>query len=57
MNIAFYLMVVMAIIAFWFLLAFVFKPVGKFLYKIFKDAEDAMKDEEKTERKEEIEHE
>ncbi len=57
MNIAFYLMVVMAIIAFWFLLAFVFKPVGKFLYKIFKDAEDAMKDEDETERKEENKHE
>lgn len=49
MNIAFYLLTVIAIIAFWFLLAFVFKPVGKFLYKVFKDAMNAMEDEDNDE--------
>lgn len=58
MNIVFYLMVVMAIIALWFLLAFVFKPFGNFLYRLFEDAVNAMEDKkEDMECKEKINHE
>lgn len=40
--IALYLLIVLAAIALWFLLAFVFVPLGKFLYRIWRDAMDEM---------------
>ena len=40
--IAFYLVFILAIVAFWFLSASMFKPLGKYFYKIFKDVKDAM---------------
>lgn len=37
-----YLLIILAAIALWFLLAFVFVPLGKFLYRIWRDAMDEM---------------
>lgn len=56
MNIVFYIMVIAAITVLWFVLAFIFKPVGSILYRLFEDAAKAMeedKESKKTERKEE----
>lgn len=46
MNIVFYLLIVVAIVVFWFLLAFVFKPFGRILYRIFKDTQDVLNEDE-----------
>lgn len=37
MNPVFYLLVVIAVVILWFLLSFIFYPLGKFLYRIFSD--------------------
>lgn len=49
MNPVFIFLVVCATVALWFLLAFLFKPIGRFVYRIFKDAADEMKDEKESE--------
>ena len=40
MNPVFWLLIVIATIFLWFLLAFLYKPIGKFFYRIWKDAID-----------------
>lgn len=40
MNPIFWLLVVIATIFLWFILAFLYRPIGKFFYRIFKDAID-----------------
>lgn len=49
MNPAFVLLVTIGLIALWFLLSFLYKPLGKFVYRIGKDAMDEINevDEEK----------
>lgn len=42
----FYFLIVVGAIVLWFLLAFLFKPIGKFFSKIGNDAINEMKDEE-----------
>ena len=42
MNIVFYLLVIMALVALWFGLTFIFKPFGKYLYGVYKDTRDVM---------------
>ena len=44
--IAFYLVVFLALVTLFFLLAFIYKPLGKIIYKIFKDAMDEINNEE-----------
>ena len=53
MNPAFVLLVVLGLIALWFLLSFLYKPLGKFVYQIGKDAMDEINkvDEEKETEK------
>lgn len=52
MNPAFVLLVLIGSVALWFLLSFVFLPLGRFLYRIGKDTIDIMnKNEEEKERK------
>lgn len=46
MNLAFAVLAILAAIALWFLLSFAFIPLGKLLYRIAKDASDAMKAED-----------
>lgn len=38
MNPVFYLLVIIAAVTLWFLLAFIFYPLGQLLYRIFSDA-------------------
>lgn len=49
--VAFYLIIFLALVALFFLLAFIYKPLGKIVYKIFKDAMDEINDEEKENQK------
>ena len=46
MNIAFYILVFLAAVALWFLLSFLFKPIGRFLTGIFKDAKDIIEEDD-----------
>lgn len=52
MNPVFVILVILVVIALWFLLSFVFFPLGKILYRIGKDAIDEMNKEENKEEKE-----
>lgn len=49
---AFYLLVFLGIILLWFLLSFLFKPIGRFFHRLWKDAVDAMEEDDNTEQKE-----
>ena len=42
MNIVFWFLVVLAAVAVWFLGCFLFKPLGTYLFRVWKDAMDAM---------------
>lgn len=52
MNPALPVIVVVVCIAVWFLASSLYKPIGKFIGTIGKDAMDNMKDEEESEDKE-----
>lgn len=52
MNPVLILLVLIATIALWFLLSFVFYPLGRLIYRIWKDACDEMNREDKEEREE-----
>lgn len=45
MNPIFWIVVILFCVLIWFLLAFLFKPIGKIFYRIWKDAIDEMKEE------------
>ena len=47
LNVVFYILLLLAVVFLWFLLAFLFKPTGKFFYKLWKDAVDEMSSEKK----------
>lgn len=47
MNPVFWLLVVVAAVAVWFLCSFIFYPLGKYLYRVWKDAIDEMEREDK----------
>ena len=48
----FYILVFIAAILLWFLLAFMFKPMGKLGHRIWQDAVDAINEEENETKKE-----
>lgn len=50
MNPVFVLLVILGAILLWFLLSFVFYPLGRFLYRLWKDAYDEMNREDKNEK-------
>ena len=52
MNPAFIIIVILACIALWFLASALYKPIGKFIHKIGKDAIDELTEEEKEKKKE-----
>lgn len=54
MNPVFIFLVVLGAVALWFLLSFVFFPVGKFLYRLVKDALDEMEREDEKDEKEKM---
>lgn len=49
MNIVFYLLIFLGLIAVWFCLTFAFKPVGKIVKKVVQDTVDVMTDEDSNE--------
>lgn len=51
MNPVFVFLVILGAVVLWFLLSFVFFPIGKFIYRIGKDAIDEMNREENKEIK------
>lgn len=56
MNIVFYLIIIIALVALWFALTSIFKPFGKYLYRVYRDTKDVMTEEDQenidTEEKE-----
>ena len=54
MNPAFVILVILGAVLLWFLLSFVFFPLGKVVYRLWKDAVDEMnrEDEKEKEKKE-----
>lgn len=53
MNPVFVFLVILAAVAVWFLLSFVFYPLGRFIYRIWKDAVDEINREESEEKEDE----
>lgn len=55
MNPVFYLLVIIVAVTLWFLLAFIFYPLGRLLYRIFSDTmhELTREDEKSTEKEDE----
>ena len=51
MNPAFIILVILGSILLWFLLSFVFIPLGKLVYKVVKDAIDIMNKEDNEKRR------
>lgn len=49
MNIVFWLLLIIALVALWFLLAFVFRPVGRFVFRVFSDVKDIVSQEDAPE--------
>ena len=47
MNIVFYLIIAITITILWFAMSFIFKPLGRFFYRLWKDAIDEMTNEDK----------
>lgn len=52
MNPVFVFLVILAAVVVWFLLSFVFYPLGRFIYRIWKDAVDEINREESEDKKE-----
>ena len=48
-NIVFYLLIIIAVVFLWFILAFLFKPLGKFFSRLLEDVKREMELEEKDE--------
>ena len=53
MNPVFIFLVLLCAVIVWFLLSFIFYPLGKFIYIIYKDAIDAINKKEKEEKENE----
>ena len=51
MNPVFVILVIFAAVAVWFLLSFVFYPLGRFIYRIWKDAVDEINRKDESEEK------
>lgn len=50
---AFYILVIIAAILLWLLLSFIYKPLGKLGFRLWKDAKDAMNEIDENEIKKE----
>lgn len=54
MNPVFVILVILGAVLLWFLLSFVFYPLGRFLYRLWKDATDEMNKEDKNEKEKRV---
>lgn len=52
MNPAFILLVLLGAVVVWFLLSFAFRPIGRFIYRIWRDVVDSINKEESEEKEE-----
>lgn len=52
MNIIFWILLLAAVVFLYFLLAFLFRPIGKFFMRLYKDAENEINKEDKEKEKE-----
>lgn len=50
MNPAFVIILLIVLVVLWFLLSFLFRPMGKLTYRIYKDAVDEMNETENNEK-------
>ena len=57
MNPVLVFLILLGAVALWFLLSFVFFPLGRFIYKVGKDALDEMEREDKKDEKENVDEE
>lgn len=48
MNPVFIFLIIIALVTLWFLLSFLFVPLGKLTHRVYKDAVDEMNREDKT---------
>lgn len=55
MNPVLLFLIVLGMVIFWFLLSFIFYPLGKFIYRIFRDAVDEINRTENENEKDEKE--
>jgi hypothetical protein len=55
MNPVLLFLIVLGMVIFWFLLSFIFYPLGKFIYRIFRDAVDEINRTENKNEKDEKE--
>lgn len=46
MNIVFWLLIILAVVFAWFVLSFLFKPLGRFFARLYTDAMDEIKETE-----------
>ena len=53
MNPALLVLIIIGVILIYLLLSFLYRPTGKFFYRIFKDAENAIKYEEEESKEDE----
>lgn len=53
MNPVFIILVIAGAVAVWFLLSFAFRPIGRFIYRIWKDAVDEINKNDESEEKKE----
>lgn len=51
MNLVFIFLVILVAVAAWFLLSFAFRPIGRFFYRIWKDAVDEINKNDESEEK------
>lgn len=49
MNPVFYLLIISVVVFLWFVLAFLFKPIGRFFFRLWEDAKEAMEETDKKE--------
>jgi hypothetical protein len=49
---AFYVLVLLGVVALWFLLSFLFKPLGRFFYRLWSDTAEIMCEDDSTNKKE-----
>lgn len=54
-TVAFYILVIIIAALLWFLLSFLFRPIGKLGHRLWKDAKDAMNDDKNNNVKEQEE--
>ena len=57
MNIVFYLIIVLLLVFLWFMLTFLFKPIGRYIHRLLKDTKEILQEEDKESSNEEKEKE